>query len=68
VEQRETVGGASGSVQCTIAIVSRSLSIAFGRYTIRLSDESSRMAKRKHLAWPIEAPYRDVVPQGKLFI
>ena len=31
--------GAGGSVQCTIAIVSRSLSIAFGRYTIRLSDE-----------------------------
>jgi hypothetical protein len=30
-----------------IAKVSRSLSIVFGRYMIRLSDESSRMAKRK---------------------
>ena len=54
--------GAGGSVQCTIAIVSRSLSIAFGRYTIRLSDESSRMAKRKARIQSIrrgllEAPY-----------
>lgn len=50
------------SVQCTIAIISRSLSIAFGRYTIRFSDESSRMAKRKGRIQSIrrrlaEAPY-----------
>jgi hypothetical protein len=52
--------GAGGPVQCTIAIVSRSLSIAFSRYTIRLSDESSRMAKRKrriHRRRLLEAPY-----------
>ena len=54
--------GAGGSVQCTIAIVSRSLSIAVGGYTIRLSDESSRMAKRKARIRSIrrgllEAPY-----------
>lgn len=50
------------SMQCTIAIVSRSLSIVFDRYMIRLSDESSRMAKHKRRIQSIrrrllEAPY-----------